>query len=90
MDGPAEAVEFNIREPVGQIGSELEAESVLGRQHQVRVAAVLLKSPDCVPGNREMTPFDECHIRCDDQNPLFFQRSFFILKCCRLSSYCWS
>ncbi len=77
IDGPAQPVYLDIGKTIGQISPELLSEPVLGSEDQVGIDSLLTESLNGVPGNRQMSPLDKCHIGCDDQNPFLFQLTFF-------------
>jgi hypothetical protein len=77
IDGPAQPVYLDIGKTIGQISPELLSEPVLGSEDQVGIDSLLTESLNGVPGDRQMSPLDERHIGCDDQNPFLFQFTFF-------------
>jgi hypothetical protein len=77
IDRPAQPVHLDIGKTIGQISPELLSEPVLGSEDQVGIDSLLTESLNGVPGDRQMSPLDERHIGCDDQNPFLFQLTFF-------------
>ena len=76
VDPPAQTVDFDVCKAIGDIGPELLSEPVLGSEDEVGVDSLLSERLDRIPGNGQMSAFDERHVGGDDQDPFLFQRTF--------------
>jgi hypothetical protein len=72
MNFSPQAIFSQVMIAVGEVGSDLPAESVLGSQNQVRLVAVFIERPNCTTGNGEMSALDKRNVRSDGNDSLVF------------------